>query len=145
MQKENNLFLSSSDTNPFTGSLSNGVASAPNAPDTSEDHFVDLLSGDYSFSEPISQPVRAHTTHEAGDILDFLDQAIIEHNAAEGDQKSFSEYNKSSEQGNQQYIRCLKSLAGADLVCLHDSSMLIACIWYMYSFWIHLTFPNGFY
>ncbi|KAK4800521.1 hypothetical protein SAY86_021008 [Trapa natans] len=113
--KENNLILSSSDSNPFAGSLSNDVDSALNGPDASGSHFVDLLSGDYSISEPISQPVAVHTTHEASNLLDFLDQAIVENNGVEGDQKSPLEYSRSSEQGNQQYIKCLKSLAGADL------------------------------
>ncbi|XP_031391527.1 probable phosphoinositide phosphatase SAC9 isoform X2 [Punica granatum] len=115
IQKENNHFMSGSDTNPFAGSLSSGIASPPNARGTSSNHFLDLLSGDYSFSEPISQPVTAQATHEASDDLNFLDQAIVVHHGAEDDQKSSSDYERSSEQGNTQYIRCLKSLAGADL------------------------------
>ncbi|KAK4803336.1 hypothetical protein SAY86_001539 [Trapa natans] len=115
IKKENNLLLPSSDTNPFDGSLSSDTASAPDGPGTSGNHVVDLLSGDYSISEPISQPLAAHTTHEATDLLHFLDQAIVEHNGAEGDQKSSLECSRSSEQGNHQYIRCLKSLAGTNL------------------------------
>lgn len=145
MQKENNPFLSSSDTNLFAGSLSNGMTSPPDAQGTSENHFVDLLSGDYSFSEPVSQPVTAQTTHETSDLLDFLDQAIVDHHGAEVDQRSSSECNRSSEQGSQQYIRCLKSLGGADPVCLHDSIMLIACICCMYFFRSSFFFPKWFY
>ncbi|XVF29593.1 hypothetical protein REPUB_Repub15cG0135400 [Reevesia pubescens] len=113
LQQENNPFLSGSETNPFSGtSLSNEVVPT-SAKQGSANDWLDLLSGGDMFSESVSQPVTENAAYEGGDLLDFLDQAVVDYHGPENDHKSsISKDGRPQKSGTQKYINCLKSLAG---------------------------------
>lgn len=128
-QKETNPFLSSSDTNPFFGASSLENMSASVQTRASGNDWVDLLTGGDSFPVHIAQPVTENTLDKGSDLVGFLDQVVVEcHVGAENDKKlSSSQDSKTSVSSSQQYISCLKSLAGPQLVCDY-------LIYYTYSF-----------
>ncbi|KAF4352525.1 hypothetical protein G4B88_013355, partial [Cannabis sativa] len=118
-QEETNPFLAaSSETNPFSGASSHETVSTSVQPSASSNDWVDLLTGGESFSDHVAQPVTVNTTLDQGsDLLDFLDQAVVEyHGVAESDKKVLpSQDSKTSASSSEQYISCLKSLAGLQL------------------------------
>ncbi|GMI96044.1 ARABIDOPSIS THALIANA SUPPRESSOR OF ACTIN 9, SUPPRESSOR OF ACTIN 9, MURUS 11 [Hibiscus trionum] len=112
-QKDNNSFLSSSDTNPFSGtSLSNQAMSTP-ATQGSANDLVDLLTGGDILSESVSLPVTENVTYGGGDLLDFLDQSVVDYHGPETDHKPATPQDGSpQDSGTQKYINCVKFLAG---------------------------------
>ncbi|KAM5548265.1 putative phosphoinositide phosphatase SAC9 [Rosa sericea] len=111
-QNETKPSFSRSDTNPFSGASSNDVA-LPVQPCVSADNLVDLLTGEVILSEQIAQPVIGNAVDKGGDLLDFLDQAVVEYHGAQNDHKLSSSHDgRSSDSSSQQYIDRLKSLTG---------------------------------
>lgn len=112
-QKEINPFLSSSDSNPFLGTSSNENMPPLVQQSAPANLWVDLLTGEDTFSDPILQPVRRNTVNEGSDVLDFLDQAVVEFHGAQDDHiHSSSQDLQPSDSSSQQYLTCLTSLAG---------------------------------
>ncbi|EOY04628.1 SacI domain-containing protein / WW domain-containing protein isoform 1 [Theobroma cacao] len=115
-QKETNPFVSGSDTNPFSCTSLSSETMSTSAKQGSANDWVDLLTGGDVFSESASQPVTANAAYDRGDLLDFLDQAVVDYHAPEIDHKSStSKDGRPQESGAQKYINCLKSLAGPHL------------------------------
>ena len=89
-------------------------------PSACANDWVDLLTGEGSFSDHIAQPVTGHDVDKGGDLLDFLDQAVVEYNGGEvGCKLSSTHDGRTLESNSQQYINCLKSLAGTQMVCYY--------------------------
>ena len=83
----------------------------------SANNLVDLLTGEIILSEQIAQPVVGNDTDKGGDLLDFLDQAVVEYHGAQNDREVSSSHNGgSSDSSSQQYIDRLKLLAGPRMV-----------------------------
>lgn len=116
-QEEVNPFLSGSDINPFNPS-STGNVSPPEQGGTSADLLIDLLSGEDPLPHPLAQPVTENVVYEESDPLDFLDQSVECH-SAKTDSKNSLEGSRSSDNSAEQYLKCLRSLAGPNLVCDH--------------------------
>ncbi|TQD80193.1 hypothetical protein C1H46_034247 [Malus baccata] len=110
LQNENIHFSSGSKTNPFSGASFTENVLPPVQPSASANNLVDLLTGEMVLSEHIAAPVIGNVEDKGGDLLDFLDQAIVEYHDAETDHKSHD--GKPSDSSSQQYIDCLKSVAG---------------------------------
>lgn len=129
--EESNLFLSSTETNPFSSaSLSHDIT--PSIQKSDSTNWLDLLTGDDMFSDPLSQPVMQYDVHEGSDnicshplsqtvtqnnlheendLLGFLDQAVTEHRGTVADDKLSSSQDSSA----QKYINCLKLFAGPQM------------------------------
>ncbi|KAB5530058.1 hypothetical protein DKX38_020139 [Salix brachista] len=130
IHEESNLFLSSTETNPFTStSLSNDITQSNQKSEST--NWLDLLTGDDTFSDPLSQPVMQYDVHEGSgnifshplsqqvtpnnlheenDLLGFLDQAVTEHHCTvAGDKLS------SQDSSAQKYINYLKLFAGPQM------------------------------
>lgn len=126
--------MSRIDSNPFLGTSSSEDVLPSLQQRTSTNIWVDLLTGEDTFSEPISQPVKEKVVNEGSDFLDFLDQATIEFSGAQNDQKhSSSQDIQPPESSSQQYISCLTSLAGPRMVCYYRlhialSHYIIPCL-----------------
>lgn len=117
-QEESNPFLPSSETNPFFGASSSENVSSSVQPSDRGNDWVDLLTGEGTFSDHIAQSVTGCDVDKGGDLLDFLDQAVVEYNGAEvGSKFPSTNDGRTSESGSQQYINCLRSLAGSQMVC----------------------------
>ncbi|XP_057415949.1 probable phosphoinositide phosphatase SAC9 [Lotus japonicus] len=112
-QEEVNPFLSGSDINPFNPS-STGNVSPPEQGGTSADLLIDLLSGEDPLPHPLAQPVTENVVYEESDPLDFLDQSVECH-SAKTDSKNSLEGSRSSDNSAEQYLKCLRSLAGPNL------------------------------
>ncbi|XVE84406.1 hypothetical protein DITRI_Ditri17bG0009900 [Diplodiscus trichospermus] len=113
--KETNPFLSGSKTDPFSDSSLSDEALSTSAKKGSANDWVDLLTGAGGdvFSESVSQPVTENAAYKGGDLLDFLDQAVVDYHDPEADHKSStSQDGRPQESGSQKYINCLKSLLG---------------------------------
>ncbi|KDP35146.1 hypothetical protein JCGZ_10680 [Jatropha curcas] len=121
--KEANPFLSTSNNsnNPFSGSsLSNQVVTPPMQKSTS-DNWLDLLTGEDAFSEPVSHPLAQNNVQGGSDLLDFLDHAVVEYGAGETDHKFSSLHDaRPPDSSAQKYISCLKTLAGAQMTRKFD-------------------------
>lgn len=147
-QKEINPFLSSSDSNPFLGTSSNENMPPLVQQSASANLWVDLLTGEDTFSDPILQPVRRNTVNEGSDVLDFLDQAVVEFHGAQDDHiHSSSQDLQPSDSSSQQYLTCLTSLAGPSVVrcyLLHValSHHIIPCLRPIREFNIKLFFST---
>ena len=115
---EINPFLSSSDTGPFNGNSAHVSVPAPVQSSSSSNNWLDLLTGEEGFPNHIDEQVTESTVDEGSDFLDFLDQAAVEYQGAAKSEKSFSSSVNTGTQGSssQQYINCLKSLVGAQMV-----------------------------
>lgn len=113
-QKDTNPFLSGVDINPFAGSsLSNDSIMPPVQQDASANLWLDLLTGEGTHSKSISQPATGNDMHGGGNFLDFLDEVVTEKSGSVADSKlSSSQDGRSPDGDSQQYINCLKSLAG---------------------------------
>ncbi|XP_004287153.1 PREDICTED: uncharacterized protein LOC101296222 [Fragaria vesca subsp. vesca] len=110
-QNETNSSLSRSNTNPFYGASSK-IVPPPVQPSASANNLVDLLTGEI-ISEHFAQPVIGNAVDKQGDLLDFLDQAVVEYHGAQNDLKLSSSHDgRSSDSSSQQYIDRLKSLTG---------------------------------
>ncbi|XP_011037364.1 PREDICTED: probable phosphoinositide phosphatase SAC9 isoform X2 [Populus euphratica] len=129
--EESTLFPSSTETNPFSSaSLSNDIT--PSIQKSDSTNWLDLLTGDNMFSDPLSQPVMQYDVHEGSDnlfshplsqpvtqnnlheendLLGFLDQAVTEHRGTVADDKLSSSQDSSA----QKYINCLKLFAGPQM------------------------------
>ncbi|XP_022734790.1 probable phosphoinositide phosphatase SAC9 isoform X1 [Durio zibethinus] len=115
-QKETNPFLSGLDTNPVSGTSPSNEALSTLARQGSANDWIDLLTGGDVFSESVSQPVTENAAYEGGDLLDFLDQAVVDCHGPETDHKSLTPQKGSpQESGTQKYINCLKSLTGPNM------------------------------
>lgn len=113
-QKDANPYLASADINSFS-SVETVSPSVPQGAATS--NWVDLLTGGDMLSDLVPEPVTTNTPHAGDDLLGFLDQAVVEHHDPETDHKTSSTQDKrSTDSGTQQYINCLKSLAGPHMV-----------------------------
>lgn len=117
VKEETNPFLSGSDTNPFNGSSFHENASASVQSSSSGNNWPDLLTGGERLPDHIAQPVTENIVGQGSDLLDFLDQAVVEyHGGAENDKNLSSSGDcRSSVSSSQQYINCLKSLAGPQM------------------------------
>uniref|UniRef100_A0A2P2LRY0 Phosphoinositide phosphatase SAC9 n=1 Tax=Rhizophora mucronata TaxID=61149 RepID=A0A2P2LRY0_RHIMU len=112
-QKANNPFFPGSDTNSFSGTPLFNEIDSQSGQQSASTNWLDLLSADDAFSELSSLPVMQQCAHEGTDILDFLDQAVIEHVDTKSDHKfSASQYLRSPHSSAQKYINCLRSLMG---------------------------------
>ncbi|KAH9782879.1 putative phosphoinositide phosphatase SAC9 [Citrus sinensis] len=133
-QKETDPFLSNSVTN--TVPFSNENMSTSMQTEAASNPWVDLLSGGDTFSDPLSEPfssplsepfsdplsepfsdplsepVTRNVAFGGADLLDFLDQPIVEDHGVETYKRSSTQDGCSLASGAQQYISCLKSLAG---------------------------------
>ena len=133
-QKETDPFLSNSVTN--TVPFSNENVSTSMQTEAASNPWVDLLSGGDTFSDPLSEPfssplsepfsdplsepfsdplsepVTRNVASGGADLLDFLDQPIVEDHGVETYKRSSTQDGCSLASGAQQYISCLKSLAG---------------------------------
>ncbi|XP_024928266.3 probable phosphoinositide phosphatase SAC9 isoform X2 [Ziziphus jujuba] len=115
-QEESNPFLSSSDANPFSGASSSANVSATVQPKDSGNDWVDLLTGEGPCFDQTAQPAKGSVVDNGGDLLDFLDQAVVEYHGSEADNKLSSRHDgRTSENSSQLYINSLKSLAGTQL------------------------------
>lgn len=102
--------------NPFISSSTENVSPPPDDQrSTSADFLIDLLSGNDPLPHPLAQAVTENFAHEETDTLDFLDQNV--EYSAQSDCKISSEYTRHSDTSTEQYLKCLKSLAGPSLVC----------------------------
>ncbi|AES90288.2 putative WW domain, SAC domain-containing protein [Medicago truncatula] len=111
-EEEPNPFLSGSDMNPFN-SLSTENVSPPDQKGTSPDVLLDLLSGNDPLPHPLAQPVTENFAYEESDPLDFLDQNVGY--SGQSDSKISAEDTRHSDTSTEQYLKCLKSLAGPNL------------------------------
>ncbi|GAY68184.1 hypothetical protein CUMW_262160 [Citrus unshiu] len=125
-QGETDPFLSNSVTN--TVPFSNENVSTSMQTEAASNPWVDLLSGGDTFSDPLSEPfsnplsepfsdplsepVTRNVASGGADLLDFLDQPIVEDHGVETYKRSSTQDGCSLASGAQQYISCLKSLAG---------------------------------
>lgn len=117
--KEINHFSSGSGTNPFLVPSINEDLSKSVKTSASADQLVDLLTGEVTFSDTISQPVSGPVVHQRDDLLGFLDQHVGS-NVAEANHKvSSAEDPKVTDSCSQLYINCLVSLAGPRMVCFN--------------------------
>ncbi|XP_059655366.1 probable phosphoinositide phosphatase SAC9 [Cornus florida] len=108
-----NPFLSGADANPFGASLSDEKVLPQVHPDASTNPWIDLLTGGDTLPETILQPEIGNVASEGGNLLDFLDDAIVQQlNGGTDSNISSSQDEKPSDNGVQQYINCLKFLAG---------------------------------
>ncbi|PPD87944.1 hypothetical protein GOBAR_DD15132 [Gossypium barbadense] len=115
-QKDSNSFLSSSDTNPFSGSSLSSQAVSISAKQGSANDLVDLLTGGDMLSEPVPQPVTENVTYGGGDLLDFLDQSFVDYHGPETDHKpSTSQDGRPQDSATQKYINCVKFFAGQSM------------------------------
>ncbi|XP_050383485.1 probable phosphoinositide phosphatase SAC9 [Argentina anserina] len=111
-QNETKPSFSRSYTNPFSGASSIDVP-PPVQTSASANNLVDLLTGEIIHSEHIAQPVIGNDTDNGGDLLDFLDQAVVEYHGAQNDHKLSSSHDgRASDSRSQQYINQLKLIAG---------------------------------
>lgn len=102
--------------NPFNPSSAE-IVSPPDQRGTSADLLVDLLSGDDPLPHPLAQPVTENFVSKESDPLDFLDQSV--EYSAQSDCKISPEDARFSDTSAEQYLKCLKSLTGPNLVCYH--------------------------
>lgn len=102
--------------NPFN-SLSTENVSPPDQKGTSPDVLLDLLSGNDPLPHPLAQPVTENFAYEESDPLDFLDQNVGY--SGQSDSKISAEDTRHSDTSTEQYLKCLKSLAGPNLVCYY--------------------------
>lgn len=118
IQMEINPFLSRSNTRPFDGTSANVSVSEPVQSSSSSNNWLDLLTGEDGFSNHIDQPVTERIVDQGSEFLDFLDQAAVEYQGAAKSEISFSSSVETGTQGSssQQYINCLKSLVGPQMV-----------------------------
>lgn len=121
-QEELNPFSSGSDINPLNSSSTENV-SPPDQRGTSADLLIDLLSGNDPLPHPLAQPATESFVHKESDPLDFLDQNV--EYGAQSDCKVSSEDATHSDASTEQYLKCLKSLAGPTLVCYHFVDLLL--------------------
>ena len=86
--------------------------------------MLDLLSGDDPLPHPLAQPVTDNVVYQESDPLDFLDLSV-ENRGAKSDGKFSAEDARHSDSNAEQYLKCLKTLAGPGLVCykFHAVSM----------------------
>ncbi|KAK7252087.1 hypothetical protein RIF29_35801 [Crotalaria pallida] len=113
-QEELNPFLSGSEMPPFNPSSKENVT-PPVQDGSSADLLIDLLSGEDPLPHPLAQPVTESVVYNESDPLDFLDQAV-EYPNGKSDSKVSSEDARISDTGSDQYLKCLKSLAGPSLL-----------------------------
>lgn len=104
--------------NPFVdASPSNEKLSTSVQQNALANPWADLLTGGDTFCDPVFELVTRNVLHEGNDLLDFLDQAVVEHHGAETDHNSSSKQGeRHQDSGTHQYINCLKSLAGSHMV-----------------------------
>ena len=117
IHKEINHFSSGSGTNPFLAPSLNEDLSEPVKTSASADQLIDLLSGEVTFTDTISQPVSGTAVHQGEDLLDFLDQHVGFHGAETDVKVSPAEDPKVADSCSQLYINCLISLVGPRMVC----------------------------
>lgn len=86
--------------------------------DASANHWVDLLTGGDTVPESIPQPVMGNVMYKGDDLLDFLDESLNDDHHAKADSKlSTIQDGRPIDSGAQQYINCLKAIAGPYMVC----------------------------
>ncbi|QCD83090.1 probable phosphoinositide phosphatase SAC9 [Vigna unguiculata] len=112
-QEEQNPFLSDSDTSPFNPSSIEKVSPTEQG-GSSADLLLDLLSGDDPLPHPLAQPVTDNVVYQESDPLDFLDLSV-ENRGAKSDGKFSAEDARHSDSNAEQYLKCLKTLAGPGL------------------------------
>ena len=101
--------------NPFNPSSTDNV-SPPVQGGNSADLLIDLVSEEDPLAHPLAQPVTENVVDKESDPLDFLDQAV-EYHSAKSDCQISSKETTYSDSSAEQYLKCLKSLAGPSLVC----------------------------
>lgn len=118
-QKEINHFSSGLGTNPFLAPSLNEDPSKSVKTSASADQLVDLLTGEVTFSDTVSQPVSGSVVHQGDDLLGFLDQHVGFHGAETDHKVSSLEDPNITNSCSQLYINCLTSLAGPHMVCFN--------------------------
>ncbi|XP_015578272.1 probable phosphoinositide phosphatase SAC9 isoform X2 [Ricinus communis] len=112
IQEETNPFLSSTNNNSLSGTCLSAEPVTASIQQSASADWLDLLTGGDAFSEPISHPLQQNNIQEGSDLLDFLDNAVVEFHGAETDKKFSSSQDAKPTDSAQQYINCLKTLAG---------------------------------
>ncbi|KAK9169591.1 hypothetical protein Syun_001731 [Stephania yunnanensis] len=131
-QKASNPFICDSNSNPFVGTLASEDVEPSAQPSVPRTLSVDLLTGDFGFSDTISQKEVPLSTGFVGsgdtDELDFLDIAVIDNNGSNAPTKLAiipQDGGERSESGTQHYIDCVKALMssqkGLSLDSWHES------------------------
>lgn len=126
VQKETNPYLLGSDMNPFNSSSSKQM-SQPVQRSTSNDPFIDLLTGEDPLAHPPPNPVAENIVHTESDELDFLDQAVVQYHGVKNDNNVSAFKDASSYSSAEQYLSFLKSLTGPSLVCYIINISLDSC------------------
>lgn len=114
-KKEANPFLTGTDMNPFTDSLSDDQVSSNLQADKSASSFIDLLTGEERHSVSNSEPVVGTAVDGGSDVLDFLvDATVLNPNGGNREAMVMSSQ-ESSESSAQKYINCFKLLSGPQM------------------------------
>ncbi|GMH21986.1 hypothetical protein Nepgr_023829 [Nepenthes gracilis] len=93
-------------------SLSNEDMIGPAQPNSSSSQWVDLLTGESTYSDSISQPV-VETERGGGDLLDFLDKSVNKNHIDGTVSRCFPSQDVNlSHSSAKQYINVVKSLTG---------------------------------
>ncbi|GKV29305.1 hypothetical protein SLEP1_g38242 [Rubroshorea leprosula] len=109
VQKQTGSLLTSSDANPFYGSSLPDEVPSKSVQVSSTNNLVDLLTGEKMISDSVSQPISENVINEGGELLDFLDQAVVEYRHPKNNNyKSLDA--RPQDSGAQQYINIMKSL-----------------------------------
>ncbi|KAG9455349.1 hypothetical protein H6P81_008253 [Aristolochia fimbriata] len=122
-KKETNPFLCDLDVNPFyCNGLLKETSSAPAQPSGLVNNGVDLLTGDFLLSPPVtaSEPSTATENVVSGDMgfIDFLDSSTIGQTASQAVSSSSSPLPDDIPKyttGVQHYINCFKALSGQNM------------------------------
>ncbi|XP_074320101.1 putative phosphoinositide phosphatase SAC9 [Silene latifolia] len=89
----------------------------PTVHNSLSNNWLDLLTGDGTHSDPITQPVIEKLDSDNKDILSFLDNPLSEsYDNKDGSQSPSSLGGQSSQNGAKHYIDWLKSLTGAQMI-----------------------------
>ncbi|KAI3468569.1 hypothetical protein Pfo_025232 [Paulownia fortunei] len=110
--KEINPFLSETDANSFAAAITNDREPPSLQSESSANSLVDLLTGEVTLPDSISQPVTEIIVHEGSDLLDFLDDVVTQPVSDGNHHSKIVSSQGPSDNGSQQYIRLFKLLAG---------------------------------
>ncbi|XP_068634248.1 probable phosphoinositide phosphatase SAC9 [Aristolochia californica] len=122
-KKETNPFLCDLDVNPFySNGLPKETSLAPTQPSGLVNNGVDLLTGDFLFSPPVTASKPSSATENVVSAhmgyIDLLDSSTIGQAASQADSKLSSpllDDTPKSATGVQHYINCFKALSGQNM------------------------------
>lgn len=116
--KEINPFVSETNNNPLAATVKNDREPPSFPSESSANSLIDLLTGEVTITDSISQPVAESVVHDGSNLLDFLDDVVAQPVSDGNNQSKIVSSQGSSDNGSQQYIRLFKLLAGPHWVCL---------------------------